>query len=82
MIKLRTLAQAFSPRSRAASVCEACGGPFTCGVRLSGCWCAEINLDDDTRAELKRRYSNCLCRQCLEGFAKREVVSSVVDKQS
>jgi hypothetical protein len=48
MIKLSALAQVFSPRRREPSVCEACGGPFTCGAGLGGCWCSEIKLDDDT----------------------------------
>ena len=82
MIKLRALAQVFSPFRREASVCEACGGPFTCGATLSGCWCSEIDLDEDKRADFQRRYRNCLCRQCLEGFAERKAVASVVDKPS
>jgi hypothetical protein len=73
MIKLHTLAQILSTRSRKALVCEACGGPFTCGARLSGCWCAEIKLSDETLTELKQRYRSCLCQQCLEGFAAREI---------
>jgi len=46
--------------------CEACGNDFTCGASLKGCWCAEITLSGEDRAELKARYSDCLCRQCLE----------------
>lgn len=47
-------------------VCESCGNNFTCGASLSGCWCAEIKLSDEARADLKRRYRDCLCRECLE----------------
>jgi hypothetical protein len=70
--KLRNLAGIVLPVLREPSVCEACGGPFTCGAKLSGCWCAGIQLSDETRAELKARYNNCLCRECLERLSGRE----------
>ena len=47
-------------------VCESCGKNFTCGASLSGCWCSEIKLTDEARAELKAQYRDCLCRECLE----------------
>jgi len=65
-MKLSALLQTVLPRLREAAVCEACGDPFTCGASLSGCWCSEIKLSDETRAELRTRYRNCLCRACLE----------------
>lgn len=71
-MKLRQLAGVFLPVLREPSVCEACGGPFICGAKLTGCWCSEITLSDETRAELKARYSSCLCRQCLERLAEGE----------
>ena len=71
-MKLRNLAGIVLPILREPSVCEACGAPFTCGAKLRGCWCSEIKLSDETRAELKSRYSGCLCRQCLEKVAERE----------
>ena len=46
--------------------CEACGGDFVCGASLKGCWCSEVQLNDDDRASLKTKYSDCLCRVCLE----------------
>ena len=48
------------------SVCAACGESFTCGATLAGCWCAEIQLSDEVRAELRKNYQSCLCRACLE----------------
>ncbi|MGB9180185.1 MAG: cysteine-rich CWC family protein [Pyrinomonadaceae bacterium] len=54
----------------APSVCAACGESFTCGATLNGCWCAEIKLSDETRAELRRNYQGCLCRTCLEKQGK------------
>jgi Cysteine-rich CWC len=50
-------------------VCEACGKEFSCGASLSGCWCSEINLTDETRADLKLRYRDCLCRECLSSHS-------------
>ena len=71
-MKLTQLAGIFLPVLREPAVCEACGGPFTCGAKLSGCWCSEIKLSDETRAELKSRYQSCLCRECLEKVAEHQ----------
>ena len=46
--------------------CEACGNDFVCGVSLKGCWCSEVELDEQTRSELRSSYKDCLCRDCLE----------------
>ena len=54
-----------------AVVCESCGEEFKCGAGLSGCWCAEVRLDEATRAELRARFRRCLCRACLETYAAR-----------
>ena len=67
-MSLSELAQFLVSRT-SQSRCEACGNPFTCGATLSGCWCSEIKLSDETRAELKTKYGNCLCRECLEKLA-------------
>jgi hypothetical protein len=69
---LRTLAGVLSSRWREPSTCEACGNPFTCGATLAGCWCSEIKLTDETRAELRTQYQRCLCRPCLEKLADDE----------
>lgn len=66
---LRKLASLVLPIRREPSVCEACGGEFVCGASLSGCWCMEVKLSEAVRAELRERYSRCLCRVCLERFA-------------
>src|SRR5687768_5576635 len=44
--------------------CQRCGIEFACGG--SCCWCDEIVLDADTRAVLRERFTDCLCRACLE----------------
>ena len=47
--------------------CEACGQEFGCGaLSPGGCWCAKVETTEETRAELKRRYRDCLCPSCLE----------------
>ena len=63
---LRKLAVLFSRKGALNSRCEACGKEFSCGASLYGCWCSEIQLNDKTRAELRSRYRDCLCRDCLE----------------
>jgi len=50
--------------------CEACGKDFVCGVSLKGCWCSEIKLDDQTRAELRSKYKDCLCKECLQNLSR------------
>jgi hypothetical protein len=49
--------------------CESCGKEFVCGVSLKGCWCSEIKLNDQTRADLRSKYKDCLCRECLENLS-------------
>jgi len=53
-------------RWKEPSTCEACGGTFTCGATITGCWCTQVKLTKDTRSRLRRRYRHCLCRACLE----------------
>ena len=69
---LKKVAGFILPQYREPAVCEACGELFTCGATLSGCWCQEIKLSETVRAELRARYDRCLCRACLENFAKGE----------
>ncbi|MGH9967787.1 MAG: cysteine-rich CWC family protein [Pyrinomonadaceae bacterium] len=71
---LKRFAAVISPRWRDPATCSACGGEFTCGATLAGCWCGEIKLTDATRAELRSRYSGCLCRKCLESLVAQTSV--------
>ena len=73
-MKLRELVVLAGARfGRGAEVCESCGAEFTCGASLGGCWCAEVELDDAARAELRSRFRRCLCRACLESYAAPNV---------
>lgn len=49
--------------------CAACGDLFFC--HAGGCWCDEIDLTPETRAQLLAQYSDCLCPTCL----RREALS-------
>ncbi len=53
--------------------CEACGKEFSCGASVFGCWCSEIELTDETRAELRSRYRDCLCRDCLASHSASSI---------
>lgn len=68
---LQKLMEFIQPSQRPPRECEACGQPFVCGASLKGCWCFEIKLSAETRAELRARYNNCLCRECLEMSARQ-----------
>jgi hypothetical protein len=68
----KTLAGLLSERWREPSKCEACGNEFVCGATLGGCWCTDLKLSDEARAELRSRYSTCLCRKCLEDAAAKQ----------
>jgi len=63
-----------SLRWKEPSRCEGCGGDFTCGATITGCWCMRVPLTTETRARLRGRYTSCLCRACLEG-ARGDVAS-------
>jgi Cysteine-rich CWC len=73
---LKNLDPLVAPSLREASACESCGGEFVCGATLAGCWCGEVKLSDETRAELRARFQSCLCRACLERFAAGEAEQS------
>jgi len=60
-------------------VCESCGKEFSCGASLQGCWCSEINLGPEARADLKARFHDCLCRSCLEQSAANHLHHSPSD---
>jgi len=74
---LKRFAAVISSRWREPSRCAACGGDFTCGATLRGCWCSEIKLSDEQRAELRDRYAGCLCGKCLEAAAAAAVSTEV-----
>ncbi len=50
--------------------CARCASAFHCGMADAGaCACTGITLDAATLADLRQRYSGCLCLRCLQAFA-------------
>ena len=55
-----------------ATTCPRCGGPFACGVgadRAAPCFCVSFALDAERLAELRAKWSDCLCADCLATLA-------------
>jgi hypothetical protein len=53
--------------------CPRCGSGFHCGVRdAAPCACTTIALGLELRAELRARYTRCVCVNCLAELAGRE----------
>src|SRR5260221_5770223 len=48
--------------------CRRCGAPFNC-KQEAGCWCAAMRIDPVVLAELRTRFSDCLCEACLRKLA-------------
>lgn len=71
-MKIRKALSIFSEKYKDPSVCEECGEGFICGATVRGCWCTELKLTDDARAELKSKYKKCLCRNCLEKYSNKD----------
>jgi hypothetical protein len=57
------------PRSK---TCEACGAVFFCGTAFSRseaggpCWCDSVKLDTAVLTDLRAKFTDCLCPQCLQ----------------
>ena len=49
--------------------CESCGATFECSG-LWFCWCRHVKVDDETRRDLRARFTDCLCPRCLERAAQ------------
>ena len=65
------MTQALAPGWR-ATTCPRCGGPFACGVgadRATPCFCVSMPLDAERLAELRAKWSDCLCAACLATLA-------------
>ena len=60
-----------APGHRAAT-CPRCGGAFACGVgadRATPCFCVSYALGAERLAELRAKWSDCLCERCLAALA-------------
>jgi len=57
----------------ANSLCPRCGDGFCCGVAgAAPCPCAARPLPDPLLAQLRERWSTCLCLECLRALADGE----------
>lgn len=65
-MKVKKTLGLISEKYKEPSTCESCGNDFTCGATIKGCWCMNVKLTDENREELKSKFKNCLCQNCLE----------------
>jgi hypothetical protein len=62
------------PPGYRTTTCPRCGGPFACGVdadRAAPCFCVAFALGAERLAQLRARYSDCLCATCLTTLASQ-----------
>jgi hypothetical protein len=63
--------------------CPRCGGAFHCGVAdPAPCACTTIELNAALLAELRTRYTGCLCLCCLSELAQAGRVSPGPERAS
>jgi hypothetical protein len=55
-------------------VCEKCGAKFDCYSPCGPCWCDDVKLKPEALAELRSRYNDCLCPNCLKATAEEKTV--------
>ncbi|MBT9488039.1 MAG: cysteine-rich CWC family protein [Rubrivivax sp.] len=61
----------------AADICARCGGPFHCGAQDSTpCACSQLQLSSDLLAQLRQRYTGCLCLACLRKLSAAPATGS------
>ncbi|WP_072032145.1 cysteine-rich CWC family protein [Crocinitomix catalasitica] len=49
--------------------CSKCQSPFNCNVNdIKACHCSQVKLTPEILAEIKEKYDNCLCNDCLRMF--------------
>lgn len=56
--------QTYEPR-----ICPSCAASFGCGAKAEGCWCSEVKISTASTADLKAKFSDCLCPKCLAIYA-------------
>jgi hypothetical protein len=60
------------PEGWRATACPRCGGAFECGAgadRATPCFCVSYALGAERLAELRAKWSDCLCAACLAELA-------------
>jgi hypothetical protein len=51
--------------------CPRCGARFECMAAQKACWCAELTLSKQGTADLRERFTDCLCSGCIALFGER-----------
>jgi len=60
------------PEGWRATACPRCGSAFECGAgadRATPCFCVAYRLAEPRLAQLRARWSDCLCAACLAAIA-------------
>ncbi len=52
----------------AVKKCQKCNAVFTCEGD-NDCWCESVQLHRKEMIELMEQYTDCLCPDCLQGYA-------------
>lgn len=60
-------------KSSSKIICESCGKEFSCGAKIGGCWCFEIEVTPEDLDELKKNFKNCLCVACLTKYNQKRI---------
>jgi hypothetical protein len=54
-------------------VCESCGASFGCyPAPEGGCWCREVKVSDEQLGDLRSKFGDCICPDCLASFISKE----------
>ena len=64
--------QALNQLAPKQKTCDACGTNFPCFTPLGPCWCEDVKLSREMLADLRARYQDCLCPDCLNAAAENE----------
>ena len=48
--------------------CPRCGAHFTCS-KSGKCWCYEVSVSTLVQDAINKKYSTCLCPECLQLLA-------------
>ncbi|MCD4771956.1 MAG: cysteine-rich CWC family protein [Bacteroidales bacterium] len=49
-------------------ICPKCSKEFNC-LNNSDCWCLKYKISEENLTILKNTYKDCVCEECLKGFA-------------
>lgn len=49
--------------------CSQCGKAFTC-THNADCWCMEYTLSPENLDKIRKKFTDCLCPECLSQYAQ------------